>query len=253
MSSASVQLPVLTLGLEFKCGFGAVHALPTAQGDADGVAFAINDNGQVAGASGECSAFHYNTLVNLQPLHALLWQNGAMIDLGNLGGTGHGFGNIALGMNNPGQVVGASDLPGDATFHAFQWTNGTGMQDLGTLPGDVSSTGLGINGAGEVVGVSLDASFNIRAFLRQSGQMMDLNSLVSAKSPWFLLLACSIDDNGRIVGLAVRKSNGEAHAFLATPRSGAANGDEAPPASTGANGPGQYSHSRFSAQLGAPR
>jgi probable HAF family extracellular repeat protein len=139
-------------------------------------------------------------------------------DLGNLGGTGHGNGNLALDVNSLGQVVGYSDIKGDANFHAFLWTRETGMQDLGTLPGDASSLAVNINDAGEVVGVSLDASFNLRAYLRQSGVMIDLNTLIPADSPLFLIVATSLNARGQITGLAVEKSSGEAHAFLATPR-----------------------------------
>jgi len=199
-----------------------VHELPTASGDPDGVAFSINDNGQVAGASGDCSTFSPQTLVNLQPLHALLWDTGTVTDLGNLGGTGHGMGIVALNLNNQGEVVGESDLPGDQAFHGFLWSRDTGMKDLGTLPGDAVSAALNINNRGEVIGVSLDANFNPRAFVWQNGTMTDLNTLVPADSPLALLLACGINNRGEIVGFAVDKSTGESHAFLASPGDGAA-------------------------------
>jgi probable HAF family extracellular repeat protein len=118
---------------------GYPEELPTYSGDPDGSANAINDRGQAAGGSGECAAFNPIFLTNLQPLHALLWEDGKAIDLGSLGGTGHGNGIVALNLNNRGQVIGFSDLQGDANFHAFLWTRETGMQDLGTVPGDVNS------------------------------------------------------------------------------------------------------------------
>ncbi len=105
------------------------------------MAKAINDNGQVVGGSGICAALNPITGISLQPLHALLWETGTVTDLGNLGGTGQGFGNLAYSLNNQGQVIGFSDLNGNANFHSFLWTRGTGMQDLGTLPGDANSTG----------------------------------------------------------------------------------------------------------------
>jgi probable HAF family extracellular repeat protein len=157
--------------------------LPTFRGDPDGVAFGINDNGDVVGASVDCATFSPDTLSNLQALHALLWQEGTVTDLGSLGGTGHGMGILACNLNDQDQVVGLSDLPGDTTFHAFLWTKQTGMQDLGTLPGDVTSAASGINERGQVVGLSLDASFNPTAFLRQNGVMTDLNTLIPADSP----------------------------------------------------------------------
>ena len=60
-----------------------------------------------------------------------LWQNGVMHDLGTLGGT-FGYTNW---MNSRGEVVGSSDLPGDAAAHPFLW-NGHRLVDLGTLGGD---------------------------------------------------------------------------------------------------------------------
>ncbi|MGD0300604.1 MAG: hypothetical protein ABSE86_26260, partial [Bryobacteraceae bacterium] len=95
-------------------------------------------------------------------------------------------------------------------------TKATGMQDLGTLPGDANSTAIGINDSGDVVGVSLDANFNPRAYLRQNGIMTDLNTLIPANSPLSLLVGCSINSSGQIVGVAVT-SAGVAHGYLATP------------------------------------
>ena len=195
---------------------GEIQQLPTFTGDPEGVAEAINDNGQVAGASGTCSTFNTNNLISLQPLHALLWETGTVTDLGNLGGTAKGFGNLAFNINNQGEVVGISGLRGDMNFHGFLWTKATGMQNLGTLPGDANSTAIGINDSGDVVGVSLDANFNPRAYLRQNGVMTDLNTLIPANSPLSLLVGCSINSSGQIVGVAVT-SAGVAHGYLATP------------------------------------
>ncbi len=54
-------------------------------------------------------------------------------------------------------MAGLSDLPGDTTYHAFLWQWGV-MTDLGTLAGDVASSGDGINNKGQVVGGSCDQS-----------------------------------------------------------------------------------------------
>ena len=195
---------------------GNVRELPTYPGDSDGNAHAINDSGHAAGGSGVCGAFNPIWGSNLQPLHALLWEGSETIDLGSLGGTGHGDGIMAIGLNNHDQVIGSSDLEGDATFHAFLWTHETGMQDLGTVPGDVDSAALGINDLGQIVGVSLDANFNPRAFLRHREELVDLNALVPASSPLHLATACSINAAGEIIGFAFDNS-GNVHAYLAVP------------------------------------
>src|SRR5208283_277473 len=193
---------------------GAIHRLPTVGGDPDGVAYSINDSGEVAGASGTCTTFNPNFLNSLLAVHALLWENGKATDLGNLGGqTGQAGGNIAYGINNQGQVVGNSDLPGDTTFHAFLWNKKTVMQDLGTLSGDVASVSISINDAGTVVGASLDANFNPRAFLWENGVMTDLNTLIAGNSPLYLLTGCSINSRGEIVGLGLT-STGDIHTYL---------------------------------------
>ncbi|HTX34293.1 MAG TPA: hypothetical protein VME43_04700 [Bryobacteraceae bacterium] len=196
--------------------FAVPHQLPTYPGDPDGSAMAINDGGQAAGASGTCAPSSPISAINLQPLHALLWENGTATDLGNLGGTGQFFGIEAEYLNNAGQVVGWSDLKGDANFHAFLWTKGTGMQDLGTVGSDVNSLAIGINDAGDVVGASLDANFNPRAFLRVGQNLLDLNDLLPAGSPLYLLTACSINRARQITGIAIDLA-GNIHAYLATP------------------------------------
>jgi probable HAF family extracellular repeat protein len=196
---------------------GKVFELPTIAGDPDGVALAANRSGQIVGSSGTCTTFNSNTLFNLLPVHALLWSEGRTVDLGNLGGnTGQAGGNLAWAINDSGQVVGVSDLPGDTTFHAFLWTRSTGMKDIGTLPGDAASSASAINKRGDVVGISLDQNFNPRAFLWEAGVMNDLNKLIPANSTLTLLTACSINARGEITGLAMTGS-GEAHAYLAVP------------------------------------
>ena len=89
----------------------------------------------------------------------MLWENGSVIDLGNLGGACLNgcksaalgvFGNTALFISNRGLAVGASALEGEQTFHAFSWTKETGkMQDLGTVPGDYASVALAANDKGK--------------------------------------------------------------------------------------------------------
>jgi probable HAF family extracellular repeat protein len=225
---------------------GQVLELPTYPGDLNGIAFGINGNGDVAGASGECTAFSPDSLDFLQPLHALLWQTGTVTDLGNLGGTGHGNGIQAYAVNRQDEVVGYSDLPGDTTFHAFLWTKETSMKDLGTLPGGAASLAIGINDAGEVVGISLDATFTPHAYLWENGVMTDLNTLVNTNplipggSALFLASACSINSSGVITGFAFDTSTGEIHAYLATP---AASSGETASGETGVSAQGTLSES----------
>jgi hypothetical protein len=47
--------------------------------------------------------------------------------------------------------------------------------------------------------------------------MTDLNTLIPAGSPWYLLEALGNNDRGQIVGFGVRTDIGEGHAYVATP------------------------------------
>jgi probable HAF family extracellular repeat protein len=195
---------------------GHVYELPTLGNDPVGVAYAINDWGQVVGQTGPCGTEAFGGTG-----HAVLWNNGKPLNLGSLGGTTN---NAPQDLNNLGQVVGFSGLSGDATFHAFLWQRGV-MTDLGTLPGDVHSVAESINSSGEIVGRSSDASFNGRGVVWQNGVITDLNTLIPANSDLFIMEGASNNDLGQIVGVAMQISTGEMHAFLATPRYNANGGD----------------------------
>lgn len=204
-------------------GPGQIRTLPPLPGDTVGIALAINDNGQVVGTSGRCG----NTVVPgfiLGP-HAVLWDtDGSVHNLGSLGGTVNtsllGVGTTGFAINNQGQVTGQAVLSGDTAFHPFFWTKATGMQDLGVLPGDLVGAGLGMNNNGDVVGASVSApgpaTGNPRAFLWHYGTMSDLNDLVAADAPLYLLNAFAINDRGEIVGFGVSGA-GDLHGFLAVP------------------------------------
>jgi probable HAF family extracellular repeat protein len=147
-----------------------------------------------------------------------------MQDLGTLGGNPQSD-SRAWDINDKGQIVGQSTLKDDLiTSHACVWQNGT-IKDLhGGLStiGYHYSTAKSINNSGHVVGFMsvvgepgtyvMDTS---RAFLYRDGRMLDLNDAVPVGTPWVLLHANSINDNGVIVGIG--KRNGYFHAFMLTP------------------------------------
>jgi probable HAF family extracellular repeat protein len=130
---------------------------------------------------------------------------------------------MGMAVNNQGQVVGMSDLTGDEAFHATLWQEGA-ITDLGTLAGDVSAFASGINDKGQVVGTSIDASGNIRAFIWQDGVMTDLSTLFPAGFYLYPTMANKINSRGQIAGMSTDLNDGTIHAFLATPIHGAANG-----------------------------
>jgi probable HAF family extracellular repeat protein len=207
---------------------GDIQVLPPLSGDSVGFALGINNLGQAVGSSGSCANTSSAGFV-IGP-HAVLWENGSVTDLGNLGGK---LANVAAAINSRGEVVGASNLPGDTIAHSFLWTKDTGMQDLGALGADVGGFPTAINNNSQMVGGSCDITGNCRAFLWQNKVMTDLNALIPADSPWYLLFAYGINDAGEIVGQALQKSTGQVHAFLAIPLPSAPGGKSAETAAQG--------------------
>jgi hypothetical protein len=90
--------------------------------------------------------------------------------------------------------VGFSNTP--TSIHAFLWSRQNGIEDLGTLPGDISSKAYAINDAEDVVGSSSGPA-GIRAFFwtRSSG-MKELTGLQGAT----YTEAFAINNSGEVVG-----------------------------------------------------
>ncbi len=183
-------------------------------GDSTSAAVAINDRGQVVGISGACGT----AVGGVSARHAVLWDaHGRAHNLGNIGGAQW---NTPDAINDRGVVAGFANVPGGSTPaslfpHAFVWTARTGMRDLGTLPGDVISEGLGMNDRNQIVGESCQAHFaNCRAFLWRDGRMSNLNNLVPGY-PGTLVNAGDINDYGEITGAA--SDNSATVAYLAAP------------------------------------
>lgn len=117
-------------------------------------------------------------------------------------------------INNKGQAVGFANPSGgeDAPFNpiAFYWTQGTGMQNLGTLSGDTNSLAYAINIQGQIVGQSYGGAEGSHAFIYQNGAMTDLNSLKIGHGSLTLVYANDVNDYGVIVGGAYDTKTGKA-------------------------------------------
>jgi probable HAF family extracellular repeat protein len=211
-----------------------VRQLAPFAGDVDAAAVAVNDAGQVVGISGLCSI----AIGGYSAIHAVLWQNGTPIDMGNLGG--HGW-NTPGAINNHGVAAGFANQPNDVTGgvlafvpEAFTWTQEGGMIDIGRLPGDAISEATDINDAGQVVGVSYaGADFSgPRAFIYQNRKITALNDLLSAgdQANFFVSSTGGINDLGEIAAQANLVANGVVtpvlHAVLLVP-SGESDGGDA--------------------------
>lgn len=160
---------------------GVLTPLSPISGGAGSYPFAINARGQIAGIS-QNGAIDAST--GWPEAEAVLWQDGGITNLGTLGGTQ----SVADDVNDEGQAVGAAlngtfdpfanntllacvfypvvegpcysftetflfTAPATTETHAFLWTKGQGMQDLGTLGGPDSAAWF-INDGGQIAGES---------------------------------------------------------------------------------------------------
>jgi probable HAF family extracellular repeat protein len=170
-------------------------------------AFALNNFGGVGGSSdtGKFDGFG-NPITD-----AVIWSVGKTIHINDLGNLSGGTYAQVNALNNFGVATGFSTLASGQS-DAFVYFLGQ-MINIGTLGGSAAQ-GLGINDLGVVVGYSnTTGDAGIDAFLWSAFTgMIDLNSLLPAGSPWVLLQASGINDEGRIVGYGLL--NGEYHAFI---------------------------------------
>jgi probable HAF family extracellular repeat protein len=192
---------------------GEIHELPPLPGDASSWATGINDREQVVGLSGNCVSPNFNAPGATVPQHGVIWENGTVANLGNLGGTT----TFPWAINSKGQVVGQATLADDMTLHTFLWQKGV-ITDLGVVPGDSVSGAFGLNDRGDVVGGSCDQNFNCRAFLWQNGFMVDLNTLVKpGATSLYLIFGNDINSRGEIATYALNPGTGEFRAAVAIP------------------------------------
>jgi probable HAF family extracellular repeat protein len=197
-----------------------IHELSLYQDDTSGAATAINDDGQIVGISGICD----QAVGRHTAKHAVLWENGGVTDLGNLGAE---WWNTPTAINEDGVIVGFAGDPafveGDV-LHAFIWTREHGMRELkplqGRTPEHVDSEAYGINEDGVVVGVSCDVNaVDCRAVVWDHSDIpVDLNDL-KGDYPAHLESAKDINNKGEITGRAITDPiTGARTAYLALPK-----------------------------------
>ena len=154
-----------------------------------------------------------------------LWRNGVMTALPTLGGNNA----QALGINNRGQAVGMAEqstqdpnciLPQVLDIQAVIWGPKEGeIQILPPLPGDISAWGIGINDAGQVVGLSGNcvspnsnapgATIPQHAVVWQNGTATNIGTLGGSYTfPW------AINSKGQVIGQASTLGDTTLHSFL---------------------------------------
>jgi probable HAF family extracellular repeat protein len=200
---------------------GKITNLGTLGGNAS-AAFGINNRDQVVGAAlntvldpfssgfpaapycggSSCIAQSYAALFfpSATQMHAVLWQNGTIKDLGTLGGPD----SVAWQINRRGQIAGQSyvnSIPnattGVPTIDPFFIGEDGKMVDLGSLGGTVSWT-TGLNNRGQVIGaMTLAGDGGWHPFLWSHGVLTDLGTLGTDCGN-----ATAINDAGEVVGVA---------------------------------------------------
>jgi probable HAF family extracellular repeat protein len=186
---------------------------------ANGVLTGVADNGQM------------DPLGGIPELHAVLWENGGITDLGTL--PEGGYQSFTGAVNRRGEVVGSAQntVPDPNSMftgygyqtRAFYWKNGV-MQDLGTLGTGTDAIAALINDGGQVVGWSytnsvpspICASFNYGFALTTSSfiwdnknGMRDIGGLGGTCT-----LAVDVNGRGQIVGGSAVTADQTTHPFV---------------------------------------
>jgi uncharacterized membrane protein len=128
--------------------------------------------------------------------------------------------NQASAINDGGQIVGWSSVPGGGTVQAVVW-NGTKPTPLKALSN--ADHALAINNVQQAVGMADAGSFGQAALWNlTTGEGVDLNTYLTAadkSAGWTLVSACGINDRGEIVGYAFNDKIWSYFAFRLAPTS----------------------------------
>lgn len=203
----------------FRTRRGPLEDLGALPGGTTSCGQGINSNGTVAGFS---TTGDIDPLTGYREIHATRWKDGAILDLGTLGGNE----SAANFINDRGQITGyaLNAIPdafttelfiGATQVHAFLWERGT-MRDLGTLGGPDSS-GFYINQRGEIAGASFTNDVpnettgipTMDPFLWRDGRMLDVGSLGGTFG-----VPEALNDRGQVVGESYLAGDEVSHPFL---------------------------------------
>ena len=174
----------------------AMQALPLPSGATEAHATCINHSGLIGGFSSD--GFLWN---------ACKWVPGPIYQCNLLGL----LNSKAFGINDGGYLAGLSSPTG--YNHAYAVSPGGSAQDLGTLPGHVSSEARAINSANTIVGVSYDGSNVPTAcvWTFSGGVWAEATSLFGVANS----RASSINSSGQAAGTAIM--SGTYQAVLKSP------------------------------------
>lgn len=205
---AAWQSGVALVAMTLFGGVTAANAVPYTLTDlGPGIAFGINDAGQVVGVSGGI---------------ATIWNGTTPTALDALpGGTGSG----AHAINNAGQVVGAS-IDSSGNLQAVIWNDSATPTALSTLAGGTSSYATAINSSGQVAGVTNTATINNTIATVWNGTTPTALVALLGSSPG-VNEAHGINNAGQVVGISGVTAtiwNGTTPTALGTPAGGTGDG-----------------------------
>jgi probable HAF family extracellular repeat protein len=186
-------------------------------GDQNSGVSAINQLGHAVGVS-ENGSLDPDCFGSLG-VRGVLWMDGALIPLGDLGG--HETASVAI--NNRDQIAGFAtnstldefSLLCTTQTRAFIWQNGT-IKDLGTLGGPDAFAAY-INDHGQIAGISYtDSTANpttgiptLHGFLWQNGRMLDLPTAGGT-----IANVTGLNDRGQVIGDSTTGGDAEDHAVV---------------------------------------
>jgi probable HAF family extracellular repeat protein len=179
-------------GSAFVWDRGVFTNLPTPTGSRSG-ATAINNRGQILGWVRNLTTYTNRAAV-WSPQGSSKRPNWKRIDLGSLGGAN----SVPTDINEKGQVIGSSDVPGEWMPHPFLWQNGKMIDLLGDYPAE-NGAAHAINDAGLVVGhiqVSMELVF--QAVIWKDGRLIDISSAGYNSE------ALAVNNRGQVAGLSYR-------------------------------------------------
>ncbi len=120
----------------------------------------------------------------------------------------------ASDINDGGQVAGHGKILGGTQSHALLWTVPQPpryvIQNLGTLPGGLSSAANGVNDLGHVVGEATNAAGDLHAVLWKDGVMTDLGTLPGDSQS----AAVDINNADQILGWSGNRAGSLVRSFL---------------------------------------